>query len=321
MDPALKQRLVGAGVLVALAVIFLPMLVQGPAPDSGVADVSLDVPDAPAGNFETRELPLVDLDAGSDGSVTGMEAPTTQLPQPQAVDPGEPSATPSEIAPAAPPAPAPEPKTAPVPAPATAKLPSDSAGMYPAATAGGDYAVSYGSYSTIAAADAAVASLRSSQLAGYREAARVDGRTLQRVRIGPFASRADAEAARQRVTQAGRHDDAKVIVLDAEADAETPAPAPSKPAPAKPAPVAQPAAVDVGFAVQLAAFSSQADANKLRDRARSLGFRAFTETVATDKGDLVRVRLGPVSTRAEAEALQAQARAKLAMAGVVRPHP
>ena len=317
MDPALKQRLVGAGVLVALAVIFLPMLVQGPAPDSGVADVSLDVPDAPAGNFETRELPLVDLDAGSDGSVTGMEAPTTQLPQPQAVDPGEPSATPSEIAPAAPPAPAPEPKTEPAPAPA--KLPSDSAGMYPAATAGGDYAVSYGSYSTIAAADAAVASLRSSQLAGYREAARVDGRTLQRVRIGPFASRADAEAARQRVTQAGRHDDAKVIVLDA--DAETPAPAPSKPAPAKPAPVAQPAAVDVGFAVQLAAFSSQADANKLRDRARSLGFRAFTETVATDKGDLVRVRLGPVSTRAEAEALQAQARAKLAMAGVVRPHP
>ena len=322
MDPALKQRLVGAGVLVALAVIFLPMLVQGPAPDSGVADVSLDVPDAPAGNFETRELPLVDLDAGSDGSVTGMEATTTQLPQPQAVDPGEPSATPSEIAPAAPPAPAPEPKTE--PAPATAKLPSDSAGMYPAATAGGDYAVSYGSYSTIAAADAAVASLRSSQLAGYREAARVDGRTLQRVRIGPFASRADAEAARQRVTQAGRHDDAKVIVLDAEADAETPAPAPSKPAPTKPAatkPAAQPAAVDVGFAVQLAAFSSQADANKLRDRARSLGFRAFTETVATDKGDLVRVRLGPVSTRAEAEALQAQARAKLAMAGVVRPHP
>ena len=59
MDPALKQRLVGAAVLVALAVIFLPMLVQGPAPDSGVADVPLDVPDAPAGGFETRELPLL----------------------------------------------------------------------------------------------------------------------------------------------------------------------------------------------------------------------------------------------------------------------
>jgi len=292
MDPALKQRLVGAGVLVALAVIFLPMLVQGPAPDSGVADVSLDVPDAPAGDFETRELPLVDL-----------EAPAQALPQPQ-----------TEAAP--PPEPVQVEPAASEPAP----LPSDAGEMYPAATAGGNYAVSYGSYSTVAAADAAVASLRSSQLPGYREAARVDGRTLQRVRIGPFASRADAEAARQRVTRAGRHQDAKVIVLDADSEVATVDTA-EAPKPAAKPPVAKPAAADVGFAVQLGAFARKADADKLRDRARSLGFSAFTETVATDKGDLVRVRLGPVSTRAEAEKLQAQAKAKLAMAGVVRPHP
>ena len=36
METALKQRLVGAMVLVALAVIFLPMLIKGPAPESGV---------------------------------------------------------------------------------------------------------------------------------------------------------------------------------------------------------------------------------------------------------------------------------------------
>jgi cell division septation protein DedD len=47
MDTSLKQRLVGAVVLVALAVIFLPMLVKGPAPDSGVSDVALDVPAEP----------------------------------------------------------------------------------------------------------------------------------------------------------------------------------------------------------------------------------------------------------------------------------
>jgi cell division septation protein DedD len=35
VDTPLKQRLIGAIVLVALAVIFLPMLVKGPAPDSG----------------------------------------------------------------------------------------------------------------------------------------------------------------------------------------------------------------------------------------------------------------------------------------------
>ena len=48
MDSSLKQRLVGATVLVALAVIFLPMLVKGPAPDSGVANVPISAPDAPA---------------------------------------------------------------------------------------------------------------------------------------------------------------------------------------------------------------------------------------------------------------------------------
>ena len=48
MDTKLKQRLIGGAVLIALAIIFLPMLVQGPAPDSGVGDVSTRVPATPA---------------------------------------------------------------------------------------------------------------------------------------------------------------------------------------------------------------------------------------------------------------------------------
>ena len=51
MESGLKQRLIGAAVLVALAVIFLPMLVQGPAPESGVSDVPLTMPEAPQGDY------------------------------------------------------------------------------------------------------------------------------------------------------------------------------------------------------------------------------------------------------------------------------
>ena len=46
MDQALKQRLIGAAVLVALAVIFIPMLLEAPEPEattriaSGLADTS-----------------------------------------------------------------------------------------------------------------------------------------------------------------------------------------------------------------------------------------------------------------------------------------
>ena len=65
MDTRLKQRLIGAAVLIALAVIFLPMLVQGPAPGSGVSDVPLDVPGEPGGAMETRDLPLVSPQAGA----------------------------------------------------------------------------------------------------------------------------------------------------------------------------------------------------------------------------------------------------------------
>jgi cell division septation protein DedD len=314
MEPALKQRLVGAGVLVALAVIFLPMLVQGPAPDSGASSVPLSVPNAPKGDFETQELPLVEPGAMPAGGALGMQAPDAAAANP---------------------------------------LPDDNRDMYPAASAAGDYAVEFGDFPSVQLADGAVASLRASHLPGYREAAtNADGQAVQRVRIGPFATRPDAEAARLRASQAGGRGSLQVVVLDAPtatvaspiADAapatvatvEAPKPsgaaapppakapvvaatAPAKPAAAPAAPA--PAAADTGFAVQLAAFSKVADANALRDRARAAGFSAFVEAVSTDKGTLSRVRLGPVATRAEAERLQAQARAKLGLAGAVRPHP
>lgn len=318
MEPALKQRLVGAGVLVALAVIFLPMLVQGPAPDSGASSIPLSVPDAPKGDFDTQDLPLVEPGTAPAGGALGMQAPDGTAAQP---------------------------------------LPGDNGDMYPAASAAGDYAVEFGDFPSLQLADAAVASLRASHLPGYREAASgANGQAVQRVRIGPFATRPDAEAARLRASQAGGRGSLQVVVLDApeastapvadvapaavtpvEASKPTavtaaPKPAVSTPAPTPAQPVAtaptraastapKPAVADTGFAVQLAAFSKVGDAVALRDRARAAGFSAFIESVSTDKGTLSRVRLGPVATRADAERLQAQAQAKLGIAGAVRPHP
>ena len=82
MDTGLKQRLIGAAVLVALAVIFLPMLVKGPAPDSGVSDVSIKMPDGPEGDLETRELPLVMPGEVPKGGAVGMD--TTPVDRPSA---------------------------------------------------------------------------------------------------------------------------------------------------------------------------------------------------------------------------------------------
>jgi cell division septation protein DedD len=208
----------------------------------------------------------------------------------------------------------------------------------PAVTAAGDYAVSFGTYATTAAADAVIASLRASRLPARREPTTSDGKQAWRVRIGPYASRADAETARLRAAHVRDDLDSRVIVLDAAAPAITsPSPSNEKPmsgsAPATaprtstmpastPSAVAsQPATTGTGFAVQLAAYSKPAEATALRDKLRAAGFTAFTESVDTDKGTLTRVRVGPMISRMEAEQLQAQIKAKVGLDGVVRPHP
>jgi cell division septation protein DedD len=320
VDSQLKQRLVGAAVLVALAVIFLPMLVKGPAPDSGVSDLPLTMPDAPGGDYVTRDLPLV-VPGGEGAPVLRDDAlpmvdTATAPPASQALP------LPEDAASAA----SPLPDSG--PAAASTRL--------PATVVGGDYAVSFGAYGSSGNAQTVVTRLRAAGLPGYREAATVAGNNAWRVRIGPYATRADAEAAR--IAAGGVRDDldARVIALDAEAsspavaatepkppagapadrgDATTPVTAPVAPA-AKPS-----AAANVGFAVQVGAFSKPADASALRDRLRAAGFNAMTETVDTDKGTLTRVKAGPVLSRGDADQLKAQLKAQLGLDGLVRSHP
>ncbi len=351
MDSPLKQRLIGAAVLVALAVIFLPMLVQGPAPDSGVANVPLSMPDTPRGQYQTRDLPLVlpsDAPAGGAVGLQSGHAPIDATADTPASNAG--SMAPASSAAGVIPANAATPATS-QPLPPDHQVPIADAPL-PAVTAAGDYAVSLGAFSTQAAADAVISTLHASQLTGNRETTSSNGKPAWRVRVGPYATRADAEAARLRVARASNNADARVVVLDAQttaaatqasalpadqkphvaptkttpvqpAETTTVKPAEPKPVPAQATPPVAPVAVATatGFAIQLAAFSKSEDANALRDKLRAAGFTAFTESVATDKGTLIRVRVGPVVTRTDADQLKAQVKAKLGLDGIVRPHP
>lgn len=339
LDTTLKQRLIGAAVLVALAVIFLPMLVKGPAPDSGVADVPLNAPPAPNdAGFQTRELPLVTPGDAPAGGALGMNQAPLAEPATAAPETAAPT-------PAAPPEQA-----------------------LPAAVAAGNYAVNFGAYASQSDANAVIARLRQSHLPGFSERTQIGGRPAWRVRIGPYASEAQAEAVRLQAVKVRNDVNAQVVTLDARPSpaakpvtaaqavaptaavhseplpptAATPAkpvattptkptkpnesvkPAPAKPVVAQPAVAAKPvvpAAGNVGFAVQLGAFARAEEANALRDKARAAGFSAFVEQVRTDNGALNRVRVGPVASRSEAEQLRAQLAVKVGISGMVRPHP
>ena len=377
MDSGLKQRLIGAAVLIALAVIFLPMLVQGPAPDSGVSDLSMQVPDAPSGDYVTRDLPLVAPAAtgssgllADDGSLATVDTATAQpagdvvsedaadlasgvetaplqddgveaqpLPAPMPADTSaadtaaaarEAAAARARLAAAEAEAAKPEPAR---PEPATPEPATPPAPRLPPATAGGDYAVNFGAYGSRGDAGTVVTRLRQENLPAYVEETRVGGRDAWRVRIGPYATRAHAEAARVRAGSIGSRARATVVALDAAAPASggttsaaaappTRAPAAATPAAAAPAPARAPSgASGTGFAVQLGAFGSAADATALRDRLRAAGITAFTETVQTDKGALTRVKAGPVVTRAEADQLKARVKSSVGIDGLVRSHP
>ncbi|MBP6797162.1 MAG: SPOR domain-containing protein [Luteimonas sp.] len=308
--------------------IFLPMLVKGPAPDSGVSHLPMRVPDAPDGDYKTVDLPLVvPPGAAPEGGVLGVP------------EPGEGDALPTVDTATAPPAAQPQPSAATAPTGEGATPPpARSEPMLPATAAGGDYAVHFGSFSSERDAQLIVRQLDAAGLTAYSEAYTLNGKPAQRVRLGPYASRAEAETVRVRAAQVRNDVSPRVVALDApQAPAATApaattaavsAPAP-KPAatPARPAEVPKPAAptpaatADVGFAVQVGAFGNAAEAAKLRDRLRGLGIAAFTDTVATDKGRLTRVKAGPVSSRADADRLKAQVKAKAGLDGIVRPHP
>ena len=99
LDNVFKQRMVGALVLIALAVVFLPMLFSRP---DELREVRVDAPSAPA-------APVVP-------DVSVQPAAVPDAPAPTVVQ---------DAAPATAPSPAPAPVQAPAPAPAiTAKAPA-----------------------------------------------------------------------------------------------------------------------------------------------------------------------------------------------------
>jgi len=332
MDSSLKQRLVGAIVLIALAVIFLPMLVKGPAPDSGVSDVPLDIPAEPKADAATRDLPLTAPGATPQGGALGMPSASSESATDEPAHDGA--------------------------------FPTVAAGDY--AVSFGSYANAADADKVVAALRAAeLPGYREPVQLNGREAQRVrigpfaDRAVAESARlraaqvnavVGAKVVALDADASAPAVPASTAV--AAPPPTPTKAEPLPPAPKPATTAIAKPAPsVAEtkPAATvpakplatatppasrpetkpetkpadtsKTGFVVQVGAFADANAATALRDKLRAAGLNAFTDTVDTDAGKRTRVRVGPAMNRAEADALKAQVKAKAGVDGFVRPHP
>jgi DedD protein len=72
------------------------------------------------------------------------------------------------------------------------------------------------------------------------------------------------------------------------------------------------------FVVQVAALATQDKVDELQDKLRSAGIASFTQKVSTDGGSRTRIRVGPFSSKEEADRVRAKL-SKIGLAGTLVP--
>lgn len=176
MNDHLKQRLVGAVVLVALAVIFVPMLLQGNK-RSGIPMFGSNVPAKPDLKAGEIDIPLQVPTPAPAASATVVEQPV----KPQAVRPAVKAA---------------EPAKTPEPAAAPAEQAQRLKPAVPASTAppADGWAVQVGSFGAAHNAMKLRDSLRAKGYPAYVEQVKVSRGASYRVRVGPMLARGEAVA-------------------------------------------------------------------------------------------------------------------------------
>ena len=340
----MNTRLLGAAVLIALLILFVPMFFSStpPAPGGDQA-VSLAIPPAPDRDLQTKTMslnpdapvgtPAVATSAAASKApaaaavpVSGDQLATVNIgsnrPRDVETDPEagkKPATTTVTTGSGTSPGQAVIPMRT-TPAASTPAIKSQPAAVAPktavTTTAAnvpvvgrGSYAINLSAYASAAGAANLENRVRALgyPVAGHSITQGGQPRTL--VIAGPFETRAAAEAARLKITQSIPGVPARLQQDASGDDATSAAPAP--------APAAHAAARAGGWAVQLAAMSSQADANALRDKLRANGFDGFVDTVQSAGKQLWRVRAGPQTQRADALRVHDQIKAKLGIDGNV----
>ncbi len=198
MNHRLKQRLIGGAILVALGVIFLPMLLDGSGWRERQSDL-LEMPPEPEivmpERPESTRRPVSIPDAPRQAARPSTAAESPSVSEPAAVAPSPkpgPGAV-SEVARAreVPPKGSPaEPKARPRPAPR-----SDS----PSVPASGGWSVQVGAFEKKGGAEKLAARLRQRGYPVFVRRTDVGSKSLYRVKVGPVKTRTEALSLKKRL--------------------------------------------------------------------------------------------------------------------------
>ena len=175
MEQRVKQRLVGAVVLVALAVIFIPMLLTGPV-EREPTDVPIEIPPKPM-----VSAPGV---AATDEEVAALSSPMTASRPIET--PSQPAGVPADVEEAAPLVAPDEPADK-----ASSRTPSELA----------SWTVQVGSFGSESNAMGLRDRLRQKGYPAYVDSIKGNTKVFYRVRVGPMIQRSEAELAQARLSK------------------------------------------------------------------------------------------------------------------------
>ena len=189
MDRALKERIIGAIVLVLFVVLVVPVFLDGPPDETEIVTERVTLPGQ--ANQEDRTV-VLERDR--------------ETPVPAAMLTTQPEASPETVQAVAEERPAPEPVPAPPAEAAASAAPEPEPrkpDVQPAASPTGMWAVQLGSFGERENAERLAAELRKQGFAAFLSQIATDGGQLHRVRIGPQKDRQSAEAMAERLATAG----------------------------------------------------------------------------------------------------------------------
>lgn len=294
MDNRLKQRLVGAFVIVVLAVIFIPYLVEKPTePEKPV--VSTEPPPRPSQNFNNREMTF----SLSPSPSTPLETPREEIAkQPSFSQPDLPKIELMGL----------KPNQSVTPVDTIESEQSIQGKVEPTDSV------------QVETARARMEAARQEAIREQAEAARAEV-AREEAASRTEAARERAEAARAEAVRAQTKAKTtpakpaeivlpKIELIGKPNGSDAPASPPPKPL--------QTAAADrYGWLVQAGSFSRSENAYELRDRLHSRGFNAFVERAKEGGNALYRVRIGPQLSRTESENVLARLQRETGINGLV----
>ncbi len=331
METALKQRLVGASVIIALAVIFIPMLFDD-SPDNK-QPISIDIPQEPD-DLKHQVISLENKKTSTNSSTSSAQSPkieqqnsslpatieTTEtivdISQNKHDEPDELEVTEhvaqepakeSAIKPAQNPTKEPIKKAQKETQPAKKvinpkKKPKQKPKIAPKIEGESIYRIKLGAFSQNKNAQKLKAQIIQKGLEAHIE--KDEKSNLYKVYSRQYTTLAAAENLNKKIQKL----DLKLGKTTVEKISKTEN-------------TNIQAQLDTGWIVQIGIFSSKSNALKLRDKIRKKGFISFVDEILNAKNQLnYRVRIGPYATREEADSKKSAIFKAMQLKGLLKPH-